>query len=89
MKVTQFQKAFSAFLFASHLEAKTENPSDKALFAKESVQKGIDHLLGRDSASTDWSTTQETRENYDVTFEIPIVHKGGENLVISSNWNLV
>ena len=89
MKVTQFQKAFSAFLFASDLEAKHENPSDKTAFVKESIQKGIDHLFGRDGGSIG-ASTEDTQENYDVTFEIPIGRNGEEEtLVISANWNLI
>ena len=88
MKVKEFQKAFSAFLFASDLEAKYESPSDKTVFAKENVQKGMDHLLGRDNGSNNPSTP-DTNENYDVTLEIPIGREGGETLVISANWNLI
>ena len=87
-KIKYFQKAFSAFLFASDIEAKYENPSDKTVLAKESIQKGIDHLLGRERESIDTSTP-DPHENYDLTFEIPIGREGGETLVISAKWNLI
>ena len=87
-KIKYFQKAFSAFMFASDLEAKYENPSDKTVFAKESVQKGIDHLFDRASGSNS-SSTPDTYENYDLTFEIPIGREGGQTLIISANWNLI
>ena len=88
MKVKQFQNAFSAFLLASDLEAKYENSSDKKAFAKRSIQQGIDHLFSKNSGSTNCSS-QDTPDNYDVTFEIPIGQEGGEALVFSANWNLI
>ena len=88
MKVKEFQKAFSAFIFASDIEAKYENPSDKTVFAKESIQKGIDYLLGRERGTIDKSTP-DTHENHDLAFEIPIGREEGETLVISAKWNLI
>ena len=89
-EISDYQKAFSAFLFISNIEANYKMmPGDRKMSAQESIQKSIDHLLGRGGGSgcqSNWSASQETHADYDVTFEIPIGSGGGDALIISSNW---
>ena len=78
------KKILSAFLFIANLEAQHKG-ADKKESAKESIQETIDDLFY--GSRRTWTTSQDSHENYDVTFEIPIGREGGDTLIISSNWN--
>ena len=87
-EISDYQKAFSAFLFISDIEANYKMSGDRKMSAQQSIKKSIDHLLGRGtgSGSPEWMSSQNTHQDYDVTFEIPIGSGGGDALIVSSNW---
>ena len=92
------KKTLSSFLFVADLEAshkvvekaqlandQVQVAKDRVQVAKDRVQDVVDDLfLGHKSS---WSSTNDSHDNYDVTFEIPIGREGGESLIISSKWD--
>ena len=83
--LSNITKIFSSFLFVADLEAQYDESDDRKESAKESIKETIDDLFY--GSRRTWTSSQDSHENYDVTFEIPIGREGGETLVISANWN--
>ena len=82
--LSNIKKILSSFLVAADLIAQHKE-ANNIEFAKESIQEVIDDLFHGSRRS--WTSSQDSHENYHVTFEIPIGREGGETLMISSKWN--
>ena len=89
-EISDYQKAFSAFLFISDIESNYKTmPGDRKMSAQDSIEKAIYHLLGMGPGSAGQSScvvSPETHTDFDVTFEIPIGSGGDDILILSSNW---
>ena len=80
--LSNIKKILSAFLFVADLEAQYKG-ADRKEFAKDSIKEIIDDFFH--GSGTSWTSSQDSHENYDVTFEIPIGREGGETLIVSAN----
>ena len=74
-------KILSSFLFVADLEAyhkgieKTQVAQDRVQVAKDRVKDVVDDLFFGHKRS--WSSSNDSHDNYDVTFEIPIAGREG------------
>ena len=82
-QIAQFHKAFSAIVFISDIESNYDIPFLRKISAQQSITKTIDHIFRRRGK---WIPSNDTHDNRDVTFEIPIGPVKMDYLVISSDW---
>ena len=77
----QFRKAFSAFVFVFDIESNYEHSDEKSV--QHSLEKIIDHLF---ESSLEWTPSQDSHGNFDVTFKIPIGPHRVNYVILSFDW---